>query len=215
VGLRTVVVVALAAWAGWLLFRGVMRRRVPWIGLAALAVPLLFLGYGERQWVNAEHAFTTASRVVAPNGPGIRCQRLGDTFTYAGAELGHVDWNADGGPTGPAMISYETCGHLTDYWKADAVGKAVPTFDEIVAVHVLSHESVHMAGEHNEALTDCRAMQLDTQVAEALGATPSSAHTLAAAYYAQVYPQMPSAYTNPGCHAGGPLDTSPGDGVWP
>ena len=34
------------------------------------------------------------------------CQRLGETFTYAGAELGQVDWDEDGVPTRPAMVSY-------------------------------------------------------------------------------------------------------------
>ncbi len=208
-------VVALAGWAGWLLFRGVVRRRVPWIGLALLAVPLLFLGWSERQWVSAEHAFSAASRVVAPGGPGVHCQRLGETFTYAGAELGHVEFTDAGGPAGPAMVSYETCGHLTEYWRADAAEKSDPTFAEVVAVHVLTHESVHLTGEHSEAVTECVAMQDDARTAEALGATPAQARALALEYWTQAYPQMPSLYRSPACAADSELDRSPRDGSWP
>ena len=42
---------ALAAWVGWLLVRGVIRRKVPWIGIAIVAVPLVALFWTERQWV--------------------------------------------------------------------------------------------------------------------------------------------------------------------
>ena len=47
-GLRTVVVVGLVALATWLLVRGVLRRRVPWIGIAVLLVPAIALGVTER-----------------------------------------------------------------------------------------------------------------------------------------------------------------------
>jgi hypothetical protein len=214
-GLRQVIVVALAAWAGWLLFRGIVRRKVPWIGLAVIAVPMIVFGVTERQWISAEHAFTAASRVVAPSAPGVHCQRLGETFTYAGAELGHVEWDEDGVTTAPALISYETCQRLTAYWRSNAAEKAAPPLEQVVAVHVLTHESVHLAGDHKEASTECTAMQRDTDVAQALGASPESARRLAETYAAQVYPRMPSGYTNANCVKDGSMDATPGDGIWP
>jgi hypothetical protein len=214
-GLRQVLVVALAGWAGWLLFRGVVRRRVPWIGVAALAVPLLLLGWTERQWVSAEREFSAASRAVAPDGPGVHCQRLGETFTYAGAELGHVMFDDRGRPDGPAMVSYESCQHLTAFLHADDAAKRAAPLAQLIAVHVLTHEAVHMTGVLDESDTECQAMQRDVDVAAALGASPATARAHASRYAAQVYPRMPSEYRATQCHEGGSLDETPDDGVWP
>ncbi len=214
-GLRTGIVVALAAWAGWLLVRGVVRRRIPWIGLAVIALPVVLLGWSERQWVVAERAFSAASRVVAPASPGVHCQRLGETFTYAGAELGHVEWDDDGVVTGPAMVSYETCGRLTAYWRGSAAEQAAAPLDQVIAVHVLSHESVHLAGEQVESVTECTAMQHDAEVAMRLGASEADARRLAERYATQVYPRMPSDYTSIQCRQDAVMDLTPGDGVWP
>jgi hypothetical protein len=215
VGLRTFVVVGLAAWAGWLLVRGILRRRVPWVGLGLIAVPLVVLGISERQWISAERTFSAVARALAPSTDGVHCQRLGETFTYAGAELGHVDWDEDGVPTGPAMVSYETCGQLTEYWHASAADRATPTLEQVIAVHVLTHEAMHLAGRLDESDADCAAMQRDSWVAQQLGATDAQGQALATTYWREVYPRMPDVYADAACAPDGTLDESPGDGVWP
>ncbi|MGD9954971.1 MAG: PrgI family protein [Candidatus Nanopelagicales bacterium] len=211
-GIRTIVVVGLAAWAGWLLVRGILNRRVPWIGLALIAVPLLLLGWSERQWISAEHTYSAIARALAPGTEGVHCQRLGETFTYAGAELGHVDWDEDGRPLGAALISYETCGRLAAYADGD---KDTPPLEQVIAVHVLTHESMHLAGRLVESDADCAAMQRDAWTAQQLGATAAQGQRLAQTYWREVYPRMPDAYTDRACAAGEALDESPGDGVWP
>jgi sirohydrochlorin ferrochelatase len=215
VGLRTVLVVALAGWAGWLLFRGLATRKVPWIGLALLALPLIWLGVTERQWVSAEQAFTRAARAVAPASDGVHCQRLGETFTYAGADLGHVRFDEAGDAEGAAVVSYETCQRLRAYWESSQAEKVNPPFEQVVAVHVLTHEAVHLTGVQSESLTECRALQRDTLVARALGASPEAARVLARRYAALAYPRMPSAYRSSDCREDGAWDETPGDGVWP
>lgn len=214
-GLRQIVVVALAGWCGWLLVRGLMRRRVPWIGLAVLLVPLLWLGITERQWVDAEHAFSAAARAIAPSARGVHCQRLGETFTATGSELGSVQYGPDGRPADVAVLSYGTCQHLTAWWRSSWQEKNSAPLEEIIAVHVLTHESVHLAGDTNEASTDCKAMQLDAQTAVRLGATPAQGRALALRYWTEVYPRMPAGYVSSGCRPGGPLDQTPDDGRWP
>ena len=214
-GIRTVAVVGLAAWAGWLLVRGLMNRRVPWIGLGLIAVPLVVLGISERQWISAEHTFSAVARALAPGSDGVHCQRLGETFTYAGAELGHVDWDEDGVPTGPAMVSYGSCGRLTDYWHSSVADKAHPPLDQVVAVHVLTHESMHLAGRLDESDAECAAMQRDAWVAQQLGATAAEGQALAETYWREVYPRMPDMYTDGVCEPGSELDESPSDGRWP
>ena len=213
-GLRTAMVVALAAWAGWLLFRGVIRRSVPWIGLVIIAVPLVFFFWTERQWVTAEQKFSSVVRSIEPVAPGVHCQRLGETFTANAGELGHVDFE-DGVPTGPAVISYDACQRLTAYWRSSAKEKSAPTLDEVVAVHVLTHESMHLTGITTESLAECKAMQRDERTALQLGATPDQARLLAQTYVTQVYPRMPVDYTSRDCVQRGSLDRTPDDGIWP
>ncbi len=213
-GLRTVLVVALAAWAGWLLFRGVVRRKVPWVGLAFIVVPLIFFFYTERQWVTAEQKFTAVALSIEPVAAGVHCQRLGETFVSVGSELGHVAFE-DGVPSGPATISYDTCQNLTAYWRSTSAQKTNPPLDEVIAVHVLTHESMHLTGVLTESVAECRAMQRDAVVAQRLGATPEQGRALALTYARDVYPRMPSDYTDRDCRENGPMDKTPNDGVWP
>ena len=208
-------VLGLAALAGWLLVRGLVSRSVPWIGIAVVLVPLVGLGYTERQWQSAEQVFSKAAVALAPQADGIHCQRLGETFTYAGAELGHVWFDASGDPDGTAFIAYDVCQDLTEYWQSSVQHKATPTIDELVAVHVLSHEAMHLKGVLPEALAECEAMQHNAWLAEALGARPEDAQALAERYWLAIYPRMPAEYRTDRCYEDGPLDRTPGDGIWP
>jgi len=210
-----VVVVALAAWVGWLLARGLMRGKVPWIGIGVIAVPLVVLFWTERQWISSEQQLSAVARSIAPGSAGVHCQRLGEALTFAGAELGHVEFTQDGRPDGPAMLTYDVCTRITDYVRGGDAERSAPTLDEVIAVHVLTHESVHLTGDRNEADTECRAMQDDAAVAQQLGASRAEAGALAVRYATQVYPGMPSEYVSAECRPGGKLDESPTDGVWP
>jgi len=209
------VVLGLAAFAGWLLVRGLVSRSVPWIGIAVVLVPLVGLGYTERQWQSAEQVFSQAAVALAPQADGVHCQRLGETFTYAGAELGHVWFDASGDPDGTAFIAYDVCQDLTEYWQSSVQHKATPTIDEVVAVHVLTHEAMHLKGVLPEALAECEAMQHNAWLAEALGARPEDARALAERYWIAIYPRMPAEYRTDRCYEDGPLDLTRGDGVWP
>ncbi len=133
----------------------------------------------------------------------VRCQTAGQEFVDAGAELGYVRYGADGVPEHATLIKRAQCAALADYLGSD---KADPGRDEVVAVHVLTHEAMHMAGETAEAVAECRAVQRDARTAELLGATPEQARRLAAAYVRNVLPQMPEEYLSPDCVAGGALD---------
>jgi hypothetical protein len=97
------------------------------------------------------------------------------------------------------------------------------------AMQALAHESVHLydftAGrpvpastQEMEARAECVGMQNIARVASALGASPDDAASIAVWYAKKMYParktQTPE-YWSADCRAGGPLDTSPGDGRWP
>lgn len=206
--------VALAASLGWLLVRGIFRRKVPWIGITIVLLPLTVLFWTERQWVTAEKKFTSVALSIEPLAAGVHCQRLGETFVSSGSDLGHVNF-ADGTPSGPAVLSYETCNRLAAYWRSSAAEKDAPPLDEVVAVHVLTHESVHLTGSLAESVTECRAVQGDAVVAQRLGATPEQGSALAVRYWTQVYPHLSYDYQTRDCYEDGPMDRTPGDGVWP
>jgi hypothetical protein len=97
------------------------------------------------------------------------------------------------------------------------------------AVLILTHEAVHLsdyAGARNEALTECRAIQLVRQVALALGTTDEVARALGheAMRYDAMLPGfgdyrvglglLPN-YHATGCEDGGPLDIHPDSSDWP
>ena len=85
---------------------------------------------------------------------------------------------------------------------------------QILAVHVLTHESMHMSGTTSEAVAECHAMQHDTAMAEDLGAPAAAAHALAVTYWHTVYPYMPDGYTSGDCKPGGALDLHLPDAPW-
>lgn len=141
----------------------------------------------------------------------VHCQTAGQEFLDAGAELGYVRYRADGVPEHATLIKRDPCLDLRAYLSST---RDDPSRDEVVAVHVLSHEARHMAGVTAEAVAECQAMQRDAQTARLLGARPDQAALLAVAYWRLVYPQMPDDYRSPDCRAGGPLDERLPDAPW-
>ena len=126
-----------------------------------------------------------AASALAGARVAVRCQSLGGAFVDAGPELGYVRWRADGSPEPWALIKRDQCHHLAAYVRS---GARSPTRDQVVAVHVLTHEAMHMSGRLDEAVAECAAVQRDAQTARLLGARPADAAALAAAYWAQHLP---------------------------
>jgi hypothetical protein len=159
------------------------------------AVPL---GIQARLEARLEQAATT----VAGGPVQVHCQGLGQAFLDLGPELGFVRWGPDGTPERSTLIKIDQCIELRS-WLAST--KAHPTLDEVVAVHVLTHETMHMIGITDEAHAECAAMQRDTAMAVALGASPAEAASLARTYWTEVYPRMPDGYVG-GCGPGASFD---------
>jgi hypothetical protein len=103
------------------------------------------------------------------------------------------------------------------------------SYGQAFAVLILTHEAVHLsdyAGADDEALTECRAIQLVREVALAFGLTDDVARALGheAMRYDAKLPgyddyrvglgEIPS-YHATGCSDGGPLDIHPESHDWP
>lgn len=140
----------------------------------------------------------------------VRCQSFGQALADLGSELGYVRWDAAGRPEPRTLIKRDPCGQLRRYYGGH---RSRPSRDTVIAVHVLTHEAMHLRGLLDEAGAECAAVQRDETTAQLLGATPAQARELARDYWLTVYPDMPDGYRESGCAPGGPadehLDTAP------
>ena len=186
-------------------------RRFPVASLVLLAVPAAVLAVPVWHHEQLQHRLGQVASRVAGRDVEVHCQSLGEQLVRAGSELGWVEFDADGKPESSTVITREPCGDLQAYLDGHGVR---PTPDEVVAVHVLSHESRHLAGTRDEAKTECEAVQRDAETARLLGADAASARRLARLYWAVDYPNMPDAYRSADCTPGGRWDEHLPDAPW-
>lgn len=167
--------------------------------LVALAVAAAVPGVRRR---TLEGQLSRVATTLAGHPVKVHCQSFGQALTDLGSELGYVKFT----PTGPersALIKRDACGELRRYAGGE---RSRPTLDALIAVHVLTHEAMHMRGLRNEAETECAAVQRNETTAKLLGASADQARALARAYWKQVYPRMPSDYVTRECAPGGRKD---------
>ncbi|MCU0262245.1 MAG: hypothetical protein MUF09_01020 [Candidatus Nanopelagicales bacterium] len=209
IGARTFLVLGLLVWIGWLGARAYVAGTRPYLTLAVVLTLLLPLLWTEIRWLRVQAAATAAvQQLTGDPSARVHCQRALATMLWAGADLGRVEWDEPD----RAWLTWETCQHLGTWYRSD---RSQPSMDQVVAVHVLTHEAMHVAGERNEALTECRALQEDARTVVLLGGTAAQGAQLARRVAAEVYPRMPDEYRSPECRPGGGLDRTPGDGTWP
>ena len=168
--------------------------------LGALAVTAVIPGYLRHREERSLSAVAT-KLVGAP--ATVHCQSLGQELVDLGSELGFVRYAANGVPEHRTLIKRGPCKALNAYRHSD---KRAPTDDEVIAVHVLTHESMHMRGLTDEAAAECAAIQRDELTAELLGAQQAEARQLARRYWLLDYPQMPDNYRSGDCVPGGAMD---------
>jgi hypothetical protein len=149
-----------------------------------------------------------ARRPVEVQCPGI-LQRLADVSPHAGS----VYFDADGRPADVTELDDETCSALGDF--AEGYTDEGDSLRVVRALHVLAHESFHLAGVRDEAEADCFGLQRTAFVADRLGATADEARRLAVLALAERALSAPADYRSPACHDGGALDLDPASPVWP
>jgi hypothetical protein len=189
----------------WLLHQrdslGRPRRFPVWSVILLAVVAIATAVPGVRRHAQESQLSRVATALVG-HRVVVRCQSFGQALVDTGAELGYVAYGPDG-PEPKTLIKREACADLRRY--ADGHQRELGR-GALVAVHVLTHEAMHMRGQTNEARAECEAMQRDARTAELLGATAGQAHELARRYWQQIYPTMPSEYRTRDCAPGGPAD---------
>lgn len=187
------------------------ERPFPYVSvglLAVLAIGAVIPSYLRHR---EEDRLSAVASQLAGVSARVHCESFGQTFFEVGGELGYVRYGADGVPEHQTYIKRGPCGELKSYMGSD---KQHPTPDEVVAVHVLTHESMHMKGITNEAEAECAAVQRDAATAELLGADQPAAVALARTYWLTDYPRMPDGYRSTNCVAGGPWDEHLPNAPW-
>jgi hypothetical protein len=187
------------------------RRPFPWLGVTLLAVLAAGCGLPVVLHERLEHRLSRAASSLVGFDVIVNCQTFGQSFVDAGAELGYVRYGPDGTPEHATLIKKDQCDDLKRYLRS---GKASPSIDEVIAVHILTHESMHMSGHTDEAVAECAAVQRDARVAQLLGASAPEAAALALRYWREVYPGLPEGYVSTDCRPGGELDERLAGAPW-
>lgn len=208
--LTVVVLAGLAVRQGWVAARRPSGDRT-W-SVVALVTVLLLAGTGgwfewRHQWVQAVTG-TALRELTGREDAEVSCQRLSGDLLDVRASSGYVSWDQDGTVQLRRTVCHDLAGWLMG-------SRAHPTSEQITALHVLTHEAMHVAGERNESAAECYAIQHDAEMAELLGASDELGQGMARAYYQGIYPSMRGDYRSADCSADGALDLTPGDGTFP
>jgi hypothetical protein len=183
-----------------------LGRSRPYPLLAVVCFELAALAAVPVVRITAEqHRLGRVATELAGAPATVHCQRLASAMADLSNDLGHVNLGPDGQPEHATLIKNEQCRLLASYL-ASATVRARPSYQQVIAVHVLTHESMHMRGIASESQAECAAVQRDALTAEMLGATRDEARLLALRYWLTVYPLMPDDYRTADCGPGLPLD---------
>jgi hypothetical protein len=142
----------------------------------------------------------------------VHCNTLFDTMLDPHMlASGHADPQ-----TGKIGIQQPWCGTLMSYLRHP--NRA--SLNELWSLDLFTHESMHVRGEYNEALTECQAVQRNYRAAKLLGVADDVAKKNALDYYKIAYQQrgkiggMQSAYYSDECAPGKAMDEHLNDSTW-
>jgi hypothetical protein len=158
-------------------------------------------------WAVTPFHWSTQRAAVAPDGTAYfspQACRFGAAFWLEPSDRPARNCEA-------ALDRLRDSGELAE----DALADCDVWAGRLTAVHVLSHESVHLFGFYDEAQTDCVALQLDARVASALGADDRLGRSMAREYLINFHLPRAGEHQSPECRDGGRLDLFPTRTGWP
>ena len=209
IGTLTIVAAGLAAFSLVAWYRVVTRRAdvdgrgLRAAGAWALSILALIAGYVEVAHHQRQQLATEALQVLSLV-PGISadCERFTEELFNLNQWQGYVYYDG----SNVAHLRRNVCHDLWHYAHGD---QANPTDGEVMAVHVVGHETMHVNGIVDESTAECMAVQLNHFIAEELGATPQEARELQRRYFEDFYPYQRDYYITSECREGGELDLYP------
>jgi len=196
----------------WLIFREIRNSHGKFDGfsvgyisvLAILAGACIYPSY--KIWKLEKMLSEKASIIAERPNVKVRCNSIFDTL-FSGK-----------GVTSPAGTAYIETGEIffesgwCKNFMAYLDNPRNPDYEVLFAMHIFTHEVMHVRGEYNEKKTDCQAIQRNHLVGDLLGIDREVSMKNAKTYYSKFYFRHP--YFHKGCKPGGTLDEKLKDPVW-
>ena len=217
---------AISAFFFWMIFREFKSKVIPADGFdqpdsspinIAYVLILLVLALGFAwPWFSTwqlEQLLSKKATILADgNRAKVHCNTVFDTlFDQNSLAAGHANPK-----TGVIVFQYPWCNRLLAYIDHPARANT----QEITALHILTHEAMHLRGEMNEAVTECQAVQRNYRTALLLSVPKAIAKKTAVDYYQGEYRRraevggMAGAYFSDQCAPGKSLDERLPDLTW-
>jgi hypothetical protein len=180
--------------------------------VTVLVLAVLFAWPTVHRW-HFEHFLSAKATQLADNHRAkVHCNTLFDTMLDPEMlAAGHANPR-----TGTIGIQTPWCSRLASYLgHPDRASE-----DELWSLGMFTHESMHVRGELNEAVTECEAVQRNYRAAKLLGVPDDIAGKNALDYYHVLYERrgtiggMQSAYYSDQCAPGKALDEHLSDSTW-
>jgi len=195
------------------------------VALVLVGGPGWWIATTHDRHVNQSRLARIASQ-IAGREVGVRCPgvlgRVGSNFDTA---AGTVQFDADGNPADKTKLRQKPCAELDALAEGRrgeqlaCVERSTSCGDDAQAVahavDTVTHESCHLAGVIDEAVTECFALQTMAWTAQQLGVTAAQARGLARLEWETTYTQLPDQYRTGDCADGRKLDRRPDDPSWP
>jgi hypothetical protein len=177
-----------------------------------LALALGFAWTPVHRWYFEHYLSVKATELADGHRAHVHCNTMFDTMIDTEMlAAGHANI-----ATGEIALQQPWCGVLSSYLAHPARASR----DEIMSLDIFTHESMHVRGERNEAVTECEAVQRNYRAARLLGVPDAIAKRNALDYFTQLYQErgkiggMQSAYYSAECAPGGQLDEHLSDSSW-
>jgi hypothetical protein len=183
----------------------------PYLG-TVLFLAALFAWPTIHRW-QFEHFLSVKATELADNHRArVHCNTVFDTMLDPEMlTAGHANPQ-----TGKIGIQHPWCSRLMSYLRhPDRASE-----DELWSLDMFTHESMHVRGELNEAVTECEAVQRNYRAAKLLGVPDDIARRNAVDYYNVLYKRrgtiggMQSAYYSDQCAPGKAMDERLSDSTW-
>ena len=218
--------IALSLFFCWMIFREFQSRWKPRAGydgpdpspiskpfvalLLALAVAFAWPPFNT--WRIERLLSAKATQLAEFHRAKVHCNTIFDTlFDRESMAAGHASPQ-----TGQIVFQYPWCSTIMAY--LDHPQHA--NWEELESLNMLTHESMHVRGEMNEAITECEAVQRNVRTAKNLGVPASIARQNAIDYYRYVYLSrgttggFQAPYFSDQCAPGKALDEHLADSTW-
>jgi hypothetical protein len=208
----------------WCAFREIRASSVAPLGFDAprpvykpylvtlLLLAMLFAWPPVRRWQFEHFLSAKATELADDHRARVHCNTVFDTMLDPEMlAAGHANPQ-----TGKIGIQHPWCGRLRSYLNHPARASE----DELWSLGMFTHESMHVRGELDEALTECEAVQRNYRAAKLLGVPARTAKMNAVDYYNVLYKRrgkiggLQGAYYSDECAPGKAMDEHLADSTW-